>query len=111
MSEDITKELCIGCGEYKPRGLLPSINHSCALNTFTYRVGKFGMRQLMSLFSKRDEMQSFKDLLVFPHFNAIEKSIHPLDEMLYLHARQFEIKQMKRVRAWIEIEEDFNSKY
>ena len=46
MSEDITKELCIGCGEYKPRGLFPTINHSCALNTFTYRVGKFGMRQL-----------------------------------------------------------------
>ena len=56
-------------------------------------------------------VKAAKDLLVFPHFNAIEKSIHPLDEMLYLHARQFEIKQMKRVRAWIEIEEVFNQKY
>lgn len=33
------------------------------------------------------------------------------DEMLYAHAREFEIKQMKRLRVYIELEEEFNSSY
>lgn len=112
MKTDITKELCLGCGEEKPEGLIPTIMHSCALNQITY-TGNYSngyfWRSLHDLFGRKgNRMQSFENLLLFPHFKPIETISHPLDEMLYSHARLFEIKQMKRLRNWIEIEQRFD---
>lgn len=35
----VSKDLCLGCAEQKPEGLLPTVMHSCPLNTVTYRGG------------------------------------------------------------------------
>lgn len=77
-----------------------------------------------------DDMASFKSLLIFPHFKKYWKydqeardklftlsalgysfKEHPIDEILYSHSRDYEIKAMKRIRAWIEIEEEFIERY
>lgn len=137
MRTDLDKDLCIGCGEISPlgQGIIAYASHSCAANTYTYRMmhGMSMFRSLQYVLNGESEMKSFEDLLVFPHFHAYSTSVnctiaydpatdrtmitsvvaieHPLDKILYSHARDFEVKTMKRIRAWIDIEEEFNCKY
>jgi hypothetical protein len=113
---DIHQKLCVGCAELSPEGngLFAMIQHSCALNTIKYRPKHFYARHLWYAITGFDPLKQIKELVSvnsLPHFNSIQKIKHPLDEMLYEHARQWEIKFMKRVRNFIELEEDLNSKY
>ena len=109
--EGLKYDLCIGCGEIEPKGLIPTIMHSCPKNQVNYWGSSFKLRHFKNLLSGVDELQSLKDLLKFPHFKAIKEIVHPLDEMLYAYARELEIKMMKRLRIWIDIEDEFNYKF
>ena len=121
--EDIMKELCVGCGEVSPKGqgIFAMVSHSCRLNTVNYRPGNFTMRKLTNAFLGKDPLKSFKELLRFEHFEAydgivlpknwIDKREHPLERMLYAHARNFEIKQMNIIWEHIDLEEELDSKW
>ena len=115
MRDDLQYDLCEGCGERSPKGqgLIPMVTHACPLNTVTYRAGKFSMRHLRQLFGGRDPMASFKELLDFPHFKKMEVDENTTwyDMNAYGHARDLEIKWMKRLRAYIDLEEAFDAKY
>lgn len=116
MRNDLQYDLCPGCGEISPKegGILARINHSCALNTFTYTgATSFKIRHLTNLFYGIDEMQSFKKLLHFDTFNKMPdyKTASDLDKKIFSICRDADVKTMKRLRAYIELEEQLNSKY
>lgn len=120
MRDDLQYDLCPGCAEPVPvnAGILYHTTHTCPLNTYTYRnTGRFTIRQFANLMFYMDggqhEMQQFKDLLDFPYFKAMPnfETASDLDKRIYGLIRDMEVKQMKRLRAYIELEEEFNSKY
>lgn len=101
---------------------------------YTSYTGSFGMKQFKQAIRAFYPLTMFTDLLVFPHFEPYKVKIrvpfdslylrgeiyvtpkelkgwqsineHPLDQILYSHARDFEIKMMKRLRAYIELENE-----
>ena len=107
------------------------LEHGCNKHVIKYDPKRFPftLRKLTNFFRNKDEMSQFRELLDFKHFKSIvtdeitlgdnfnytRKSIfkdnHPLNEMLYLHARKFELKIMARLVKYIELEEDFNNTY
>lgn len=58
-------------------------------------------------------MQSFRDLLNFQYFKAMpgQETASNFDKKVYSWCRDSDIAAMKRLRAYIELEEEFNSKY
>lgn len=113
MRTDLQYDLCPGCGEIKPQGLFPTIMHSCPANTFIYRKTTFTMRMFNELCGGRSPMQSFKDLLHFNYFAAMPdyETVSYMDRFIYSVCRDTDIAAMKRLRAYIELEEEFNAKY
>ena len=120
----IYDKLCLGCGEISPdgQGLFAMIEHKCPLNTVIYRPQRFKLSMFEDILYAMDGRQkpnTLKDLLTyehFPHFSCIGTHLrpmqkHPLNNSLYAFAREYEIKQMKRIRAWIEIEDAFEATY
>lgn len=86
------------------------IQHSCALNQVTYRGGGLSLRVLIDFFARRNPIQELKDmLLVYPHFKKMPNysTASLLDKKIYAIIREMEIKQMKRMRAYIDIEEEY----
>lgn len=97
-------------------------------------TGSSGIAMVKQLIRNMYPLTIFTDLLVFPHFEPYKVKIrvpfdslylrgeiyvtpkelkgwqsineHPLDQILYSHARDFEIKMMKRLRAYIELENE-----
>jgi hypothetical protein len=122
MRNDLQYDLCPGCGEIHPAqlGLIPLINHSCPANTYTYRMygGAAVMRMLNDLFMSMDGkrtsvMQPFYDLLKFDTFKAMPnfETASYMDKFIYSVTRDMDVAAMKRLRAYVELEEDFNAKY
>jgi|GEM_PF-6218099 hypothetical protein len=106
----IEHNLCLGCGEIEPSGIIALISHHCPINTvYYYRNARFSMEMFEDLVSKKDRLQPFKDLLDYPHFKAIEvtEATTELDKKIYSILREMEIKQMKRMREYIKLEEKF----
>ncbi len=123
MSEaTIYDDLCLGCGKKQALGLFGMIEHQCPLNTVTYRpylmLGSLSfMRMFNSMVEQlygKPKVDILKSLLTYeylPHFKGFPDVPKSLDELFWSHARELEIKQMKRIRAWIEIEDEFAAKY
>lgn len=114
--EELQYDLCEGCAERSPKdqGILAWVSHCCPLNTVIYRVpAKFGMRQMKELFGGCRTLQSFYDLLHFPYFKAMPffEIASTLEKKTYYWAREAEIKHMKRLRAYVELEEELNVKW
>lgn len=115
MREDLQYDICPGCAERSPvgMGIIAYATHSCPLNSFIYRTGGFTLRHVRILMGGRHYMQSFWDLLSFPYLNKMPDFDTATDseKTIYGFIRDAEIKAMKRLRAYIELEEEFNSKY
>jgi hypothetical protein len=114
--EELQYDICEGCGERTPegQGIIAWVMHQCPLNTVIYRgPGKFGMRHLREMFGDRRALQSFYDLLHFPYFKAMPffEMADTLEKKSYYWAREAEIKQMKRLRSYVELEEELNMKW
>lgn len=118
---NLDKSICISCGEEisENMGIWERMNHSdnCSENKYTYRImgGMSLLREMKKLIQnmngETDDTVKLEDCLIFAHFSPIKFVKHPLDVMLYSYAREFEIKQMKRIRNLIKLEENFNYKY
>lgn len=113
MRTDLEHTLCLGCGELSPvgQGILAIASHVCPLSMVTYRPGRFKLSDLWCLFGGRNPMQSFKDLLVFPHFEKMPEGLDYMERFIYSLERDMEIKQMKRLRKYIELEQEFYDKW
>ncbi len=87
--------------------------------TFQYRMtgGMSFMRMWNDMFAAmyggRTSMQSFYDLLEFESFKRMPnfEAASYMDRFIYSTVRDIDVAAMKRLRAYIELEEDFNSKY
>ena len=114
MRDDLQYDLCPGCGEEKPVGLIPTAMHDCPLNTVIYySSAKFSIRHFHNLVSGKDVLQPFKDLLHFPYLQAMPnfKTASEIDKIIYSICRDSDIKTMKRLRAYIELEAKFEASY
>ena len=114
MASDLQYDLCPGCGERKAVGIFAMISHGCPLNTVNYYVGSFGMKHLRRLFGEIDPILKMKeDLLQFQHLKAMPDydRASELDKKIYAICRESDIRTMKRLRAYIDLEERFDSKY
>ena len=121
MRDDLQYDLCPGCGEIHPKllGLIPNIIHCCPGNIFSYRVygGAGFMRMLNDLFASMHggvtSMQSFYDVLKFDTFKAMPnfETASYMDKFIYSVCRDADVAAMKRLRAYVELEEDFNAKW
>lgn len=116
MRDDLQFRLCNGCGEKAPGpgdGILAMLNHSCPGNTVTYRPSRFTFKKLQYLITGVDPIKPFKDLLQFPHLMPMPdfETASTIDKILYSHARDSDIRTMKSLRAYIELEEELYSKY
>lgn len=113
--EDLQYDLCLGCGEISPRdrGIIAMVTHICLLNTFTYRNGSFKLRHFRQLITGVTDTDSFKALLYYPHFAKMPNFDRATDseKRIYGFCRDTEIAAMKRLRAYIELEEQFAMKY
>lgn len=111
---DISKQLCNWCGEEEGKGLFAMMKHRCIKNTTIYRPASLTLRKLINAISGINPLKSFIELIEFKHFSPYIKNnenTHPLDEFLYEKAREFELKQMKRIIKLYSLEEEFDSKY
>ena len=114
MRTDLQYDLCPGCGERAPVGLMAAIEHACPLNTITYYcTAKFSIRQLRDLLAGVDTLYRFRELLRFGHFRAMPnfETASEIDKIIYRVCRESDIRSMKRLRAYIELEEKFNASY
>lgn len=109
-------DLCPGCGEIHPagEGMLAALQHRCAINVVTYRSSRFKLSDFQSIFGGgRKSLQSFYDLLIYPHFKKMHnyETASMAERNIYRIVRETEVAAMKRMRAYIELEEDFYAKY
>lgn len=114
-TEDLQYDLCLGCAEKSPegQGIIAIVTHHCPLNTVIYRKLNFKIRHFHQLLTGKSDMDSFKNLLYYPHFDRMPnfKTATESERRIYGYCRDTEISAMKRMRAYIELEEEFNSKY
>jgi len=121
MRDDLHCDVCSGCGETIPinAGILYHATHACPLNIVKYRmpVGMSFLRMwdemVSEMVGKGDSMRPFRDLLNFPYLKKMPdiQTASIIDRIIYSHCRDSDIRTMKRLRAYIELEEDFNAKY
>jgi hypothetical protein len=119
MRDDLQYDLCPGCGEIQPKGILPTVMHDCPGNVYHYRMnaGMGFMRMFREMFIQMDggrsSMQDFHDLLKFDTFKAMPnfETASYMDKFIYSVTRDMDVAAMKRLRAYVELEEDFNAKY
>lgn len=116
MRNDLQYDLCTKCGEWhddSDKGIWWQLNHPCAGNRITYRImtGRAGMEIFNSLFA--EHVDPFEGLLDFPHFKAMPdyETASWLEKNCYSLARDMEVKQMKRMKAYLQLEEDLMYKY
>lgn len=121
MRDDLQYDLCPDCGESIPvnAGILYHVSHPCHGATYTYRM--LGSISLFKMFNDvvaaayggRSSMQSFYDLLHFPYLKKMPdfETATESEKRIYGFIRDAEIREMKRLRAYIELEEAFNEKY
>jgi hypothetical protein len=114
MRDDLQYDLCPGCGEKSPRGIIELVTHACAMNTVIYyHSSKFSLRQLHNAFTGKNELQSFEDLLQFEHLRAMPSfnTATEIEKRIYGVCRDSDIRTMKRLRAYIELERKFDASY
>lgn len=114
MKDELQYDLCPGCGEKAPNGVIARAMHSCPLNTVIYYSSNtFSIRHFHNLVTGKDELQPFKDLLRFDYFKAMPdfENATPLERKIYSICRESEIRSMKRLRAYVDLEERFNASY
>lgn len=113
--DDLQYDLCLGCGERHSmeNGILAALQHHCAINTITYKPNRFKISDLEVMMGGPNPLQSLYDLISFPHFKKMPGfgGASWIEKNSYRLAREMEIKQMKRMRQYIELEEDFYYKY
>lgn len=65
------------------------------------------------IISGENPMQPFKDLIKFDTFKKMPnlETASYLEKKFYSIERDLDIRTMKRLRAYIELEEELNSKY
>jgi hypothetical protein len=65
------------------------------------------------IYGGRTTMQDFYDLLEFDSFKAMPdfETASYMDKFIYSVSRDMDVAAMKRLRAYVELEEDFNAKY
>lgn len=112
-TKDLQYDLCSGCGEKAPKGFIESVMHVCPGNTITYRAKSFKLWDWENLFTGRHPLQSFYDLLHYPHLRAMSNfdTATNLEKKIYSLCRYTELSAMKRMRDYIKLEEEFDSKY
>lgn len=111
---DLQLDLCPGCGERKPVGLIAMAMHGCPLNTVMYyHSAKFSIRHFHNIVTGKDELRPFRDLLHFPYLSAMSdyETASETDRRIYQICRDSDIRTMKRLRAYIDFEDRFNSSY
>lgn len=113
MRNDLQYDLCPGCGERKPIGLIPTIMHDCQPNIIYYSSAKFSLRHFHNLISGKDPLEPLKDLLHFPYLQAMPnfKTASEIDKIIYSICRDSDIRTMKRLRAYVELERKFEANY
>lgn len=113
MRDDLQYDLCLGCGEKAPEGLIAFVRHSCPANIVSYYRSNFSMRKLNNIMTGKDDLSSFKALLVFPYFKRMPNfdTATATEKMIYGICRDSDIRTMKRLRAYIELEEKFDASY
>lgn len=115
MRDDLQYDLCLGCAEKSPKGqgIIAMATHCCPLNTVIYRKSSFRIRHFHQILTGNSDMDSFKDLLHYPYFDKMPTFDTATDseKRIYGFCRDTEISAMKRMRAYIELEEDLNAKY
>lgn len=110
---DLQYDLCVGCGEIAPKGLIQMAQHCCPANTIIIYYSSFKLRHFNNLLNDIDELASFRGLLCFDHFKAMPDfdEATDLDKIIYSICRESEIRVMKRLRRYIELEEKFQAKW
>lgn len=116
MKNDLQYDLCEGCGEPNIfNGILDAINHQCPINTVVYRWRKFTARSFIGwLHDLPNPIKQMKaDLLQFQYFKAMPDfdTATDLDKKIYRICRESDVRTMKRLRAYIELEDEFDAKY
>lgn len=114
MRDDLQYDLCPGCGELKPVGLIPTVLHDCPLNTVIYyNSSKFSIRSFQNMVRGKDELQSLKELLYFPYLQAMPdfETASEIERRIYSICRDSDLRTMKRLRAYVELEAKFEASY
>ncbi len=83
---------------------------------YVYMTGSFGMRMFKELIHSMygtNPMEIFEPLLHFEYFKPMEHfaTATMLEKKTYMYCRESEIREMKRMRIYIEKETDFYYKY
>ena len=109
------------------------------VTVYTSQFGMKELRKAIAQLDGNDPYRDYIDYKMFPHLDRIRPTMsarivmidlsddspytkpislgsrdypmHPLDEMLYTHGREFDRKVLKRVNAFIEAEQDFMYSY
>jgi hypothetical protein len=124
MRDDLQYDLCEKCGEYHNTqgwGIIERISHPCGGEVYEYKMMvSFSFRRMFNEMvsqlynpNHRSPMQDLYDLLKFPSFKAMPdyENASYLDKFAYSLLRDIDVAAMKRMRAYIKLEEDFNTKY
>jgi len=121
MRNDLEHDICPKCGEWHDdtgKGIWWQLSNPCAGHTQEYRMltGRAGMaliKEALSMLGYEETRYTFAGLLEFEHFKAMPnyKEATWLERNCYSLARDMEVKQMKRMKAYLQLEEDLMYKY
>jgi len=112
MRDDLQHDLCPKCALYhndESRGIYWRMTNPCAGHRHTYRImtGRAGMELFRQLFSEYKD--PFEGILEFEHFKAMPnyETATWLERNCYSLARDLDVKIWKRMKAYLELEEEF----
>lgn len=119
-------------------GIFDQIRRS-NITVYTGQFGMKELRRAIAQLDGKDPYRDYVDYKMFPHLDGIRRTMsarifmidmsddkpfsdpislgsrdypmHPLDEMLYAHGREFDRKVLKRVNAFIEAEQELMYSY
>ena len=95
----------------KPMGILERVmNHG---REYTYMTGAFGMSEFKRLIKMMNPLHCFDDLFDLQYLKPMPnfETATIFDKICYHYARQSDIRTMKRLRAYVELENEFYYKY
>lgn len=114
-TDDLQYDLCVGCAKRtaEGRGILAMLEHLCPINTVIYRPRSFKMRHFQQLITGKSDMDCFTQLFIFPYFKKMGnyETATESERRIYGFCRDTEISAMNRLRAYIELEEEFSARY
>lgn len=108
MFENLKYDINAFTGEIeKPMGIIEQVMKGG--REYTYMTGSFGMAEFKKIIKMMNPLHCFDDLFNFQYLKPMPDfdTATTIEKIIYNHCRESDIRTMKRLRAYVELENEF----